>query len=121
MSTRDSIKRKCEEIKNLLLQKNAKYGDAAINPLNIFSQANASSSIKIRIDEKLKRIQNSGLVDDTEDTLKDIVGYMILLMIAKENESNDIQERLRQNEPAPRQFTTSTVEDSGWEITYDHK
>ena len=106
---------------NLLLQKNAKYGDAAMSPINIFSKANGVTSIKVRIDEKLKRIQNSGLVDETEDTLKDLVGYMILLMIAKENESNNIQKRLRQDQPMACQSTSSTVKDSGWEITYDHK
>lgn len=93
MSTKNKIKEKCKEIKELLLDKNKKYGDSALDPLNVFSGCNASTSIKVRLDDKLKRIANAGLVEDTEDTLKDIAGYIILLMIAKDNESNNIQRR----------------------------
>ena len=93
MSTKNRIKQKCKEIEDLLIDKNKKYGDSALNPLNIFSACNASTSIKVRLDDKLKRIANAGLVEDTEDTLIDIAGYIILLMIAKEDESNNIQRR----------------------------
>lgn len=98
--------------------KNAKYGNSALDPVQIFSQAGAVAGIKVRIDDKLKRIKNSGLTDATEDTLQDLAGYIILLMIAKENESNDIQGRLRQDQPTLSDSTTSTVEDSGWEVEY---
>ena len=93
MNTKDRIKQKCKEIEDLLIDKNKKYGDSALNPLNIFSACNASTSIKVRLDDKLKRIANAGLVEDTEDTLIDIAGYIILLMIAKDNEGNNIQRR----------------------------
>ena len=93
MSTKNKIKEKCDEIKTLLLDKNKKYGDSALNPLKIFSECDASTSIKVRLDDKLKRIANAGLIEDTEDTLKDIAGYIILLMIAKDNEGNNIQRR----------------------------
>ena len=98
--------------------KNAKYGDSALEPLNVFSEANAVAGIKMRIDDKLKRIKNAGLVDATEDTLQDLAGYLILLMIAKDNASNDIQKRLRQDKPAPHPTTTSLGEDSEWEVEY---
>ena len=98
--------------------KNAKYGNSALDPVQIFSQAGAVAGIKVRIDDKLKRIKNSGLTDATEDTLQDLAGYIILLMIAKENESNDIQGRLRQDQPTLSDSTTSTVKDSGWEVEY---
>ena len=61
----------CEDIKNLLLEKNAKYGNSAVEP------------ICARIDDKLSRIKNSGLNDATEDTLDDLIGYLILLKIAR--------------------------------------
>lgn len=98
--------------------KNAKYGDAALDPLNIFSKAGAVAGIKVRIDDKLKRIQNAGLCDATEDTLQDLAGYLILLMIANEDASNDIQKRIRQNQPALHSTTASTGEDSEWEVEY---
>ena len=83
MNTSQRIKAKCKKLEELLLHKNEKYGNSALEPLNVFSKANAVSGIKVRIDDKLKRIQNAGLVDATEDTLQDLAGYMILLMIGK--------------------------------------
>lgn len=121
MNTRSKIKSKCKSLEKLLLQKNAKYGDSALQPLNVFSEANAVAGIKVRIDDKLKRIKNAGLVDATEDTLQDLAGYLILLMIAKDNASNDIQERLRQDEPTLHSTTTSIGEDSGWEVEYSSR
>ena len=116
MNTRNRIKKKCKQLEDLLLSKNAKYGNSALDPLNVFSSANAVAGIKMRIDDKLKRIKNAGLVDATEDTVQDLAGYLILLMIAKENESNNIQERLRQDESTPPNSSTSTIEDTGWEV-----
>ena len=118
MNTRQKIKLKCKKLEDLLLQKNAKYGDAALEPLNIFSQVNAVSSIKARIDDKLKRIKNSGPIDDTEDTLQDLAGYIILLMIAKDDASNDIQRRIRQDNTSSHSTTVSSGKDSRWEVEY---
>ena len=118
MNTRNKIKSKCKKLEDLLLQKNAKYGDSALQPLNVFSEANAVVGIKVRIDDKLKRIKNAGLVDATEDTLQDLAGYLILLMIAKDNASNDIQERLRQDKPTLHSTTTSAGADTDWEVEH---
>lgn len=120
MSTKEKIKKHCKTLEDLLISKNEKYGNSALDPVNIFSSAGAVAGIKVRIDDKLKRIKNAGLVDATEDTLQDLAGYLILLMIAKENESNDIQRRLRQDEPTLPDNTTSSIEDSGWKVEYSH-
>ena len=72
----------------------------------------------MRIDDKLKRIKNAGLIDATEDTLQDLAGYLILLMIARDNASNDIQKRLRQDQPPSHTTTTSVGTDSDWEVEY---
>jgi len=82
MSTRDKIERKCDELKSLLLSKNDAYGNAALEPIGIFSQLESGDSIKVRIDDKLSRIQNRGVNDNTEDTVMDLAGYLILLMIS---------------------------------------
>ena len=119
MSTRNRIRSKCKELEDLLLSKNKKYGNSALEPMNVFSEAGAVAGIKMRIDDKLKRIKNSGLVDATEDTLQDLAGYLILLMIAKDDASNNIQERVRQGEPSRHNPTNSTIEDSGWEVIYN--
>ena len=72
----------CEDIKTMLLEKNLKYGNSAVEPVNIFSKQDNAAAIRARIDDKLSRIANSGLNVDTEDTLSDPIGYMILLKIA---------------------------------------
>jgi len=107
MNTKDKIKLKCQEVEDLLIQKNDAYGDSALNPVGIFSSLKASEAIRIRLDDKLKRIANVGLNDETEDTLMDCAGYMVLLMIANDNESNNIQERIRQGST-----TSHTIGDS---------
>ena len=118
MNTRSKIKSKCKNLENLLLQKNARYGDSALQPLNVFSEAVAVAGIKVRIDDKLKRIMNASIIDDTEDTIQDLAGYLILLMIAKDNASNDIQERIRQEVPASHSTTSSAGKDTEWEVEY---
>jgi len=89
MNTKDKIQSKCTELRDLLFLKNKAYGDAALTPLNIFSSANSEYGLRQRIDDKLKRIQTVGLNDSTEDTLIDLAGYLILLMIARDDQQNN--------------------------------
>ena len=82
--TQNSIEWKCNEIRDLLVSKNKAYGDSAIEPDNIFSKLDNAQAICARIDDKLSRIKNSGLNDATEDTVDDLIGYLVLLQIARE-------------------------------------
>ena len=83
------------EITDLLKEKNAAYGNTALNPAKIFSKLGPVEAIKARLDDKLSRIAIKGLNDDTEDTAKDLIGYLLLLLMAIENESKDSnQQRL---------------------------
>ena len=75
-----------ESVTNLLKEKNAAYGNTALSPLGVFSKLGASEAIKARIDDKLARIANKGLNDDTEDTARDLVGYLLLLLMSLERE-----------------------------------
>jgi len=81
----ERITQVCNEIRELLLRKNTKYGNSALEPSRIFSKADAVEQIKVRIDDKLTRIRNSGL-DGAEDTLLDLIGYLILLRVALTND-----------------------------------
>ena len=85
--TRNDIKWTCNEIRDLLLSKNKAYGDSALSPDNIFSKLDNAQAICARIDDKLSRIKNNGLDDATEDTLDDLIGYLILLKIARETKN----------------------------------
>ena len=118
MDRRDQIVAACNKVKQLLLEKNDAYGDSALSPLNIFSQASAEYGIRNRIDDKLKRIKNAGLSDATEDTLLDLVGYLILLIIARD-EGHDIQNHIRKERAASVNDNQSATSDTRWGITYD--
>ena len=89
MSTEEKIRKKMEEITNMMLEKNKAYGDSALSPLGVFSRACAEDAIKIRLDDKLARIRNRGITPDTEDTLLDATAYMVLLLIAREDSINN--------------------------------
>lgn len=84
--TRQAIERECDALKQLLLDKNAAYGDSAIKPLGIFAGGDALSLIAVRIDDKLSRIRNMGGItaraDAAEDTILDLAGYLILARVA---------------------------------------
>lgn len=80
--TREMIMQVGGEVIDLLLEKNDAYGDSALNPANIFSQGNAIESLCARIDDKLMRIKMRGINDETEDTVQDLIGYLILLKVA---------------------------------------
>jgi len=90
MNSQRDIEVTIDEIRDLLVMKNNAYGNSALEPINVFSKGNAVESLCARIDDKLSRIKNTGLNDLTEDTLLDLSGYMVLLIIAKRNEKRNI-------------------------------
>jgi len=85
--SKDVIKDACRKLYELLHEKNVAYGNSALEPISIFSKGSPVESLCARIDDKLSRIKNRGLGDATEDTLHDLCGYLILLIIANEKES----------------------------------
>lgn len=72
-----------DDLKQLLLQKNLRYGDSAIRPIRIFSHSGNMEQIKVRIDDKLSRIRNGLDDDDEEDAVMDLMGYLVLLKVAQ--------------------------------------
>jgi hypothetical protein len=71
----------CDELKELLLEKNRKYGDSALNPVRVFSKANTVEQLRVRMDDKLSRIRTSD-PEDTEDAYLDLLGYLVLYLVA---------------------------------------
>lgn len=86
-STKYEIATICDEIKNMLIEKNLRYGDSALNPTRIMSKADSVEQIKVRIDDKLSRLSRGNLDDDNEDVINDLIGYFILLKIARQREN----------------------------------
>ena len=70
------------EIEAFLLAKNKQYGDSVLQPIRIFSKADKSEQLKVRIDDKLNRlVQGDSSIEADEDVIKDLIGYFILLLI----------------------------------------
>tara|TARA_R110002020_G_scaffold147445_1_gene322795 strand:+ start:366 stop:833 length:468 start_codon:yes stop_codon:yes gene_type:complete len=79
----DSVTKK---VTDLLKEKNKAYGNTALNPPNIFSKLSSTEAICARLDDKLSRIQNRGINDATEDTVDDVIGYLLLLKMSMAND-----------------------------------
>ena len=88
--TETLIKKVCKSVQKLLIKKNKSYGDSATEPSNIFCKLSAKDSICARIDDKLMRIKNRGINDETEDTVTDLIGYLILLKVAMKKQGSDM-------------------------------
>lgn len=82
----------CDEIRELLLEKNRKYGDSALNPVRIFSRASTLEQLKVRLDDKLSRMQNAQ-DDEDEDVVSDLIGYLILFKVARKQQLNNASSR----------------------------
>jgi hypothetical protein len=81
----------CNKIKALLLLKNKAYGDSALDPVRIFSKNDSIDGLLVRIDDKLSRIKNVGVASNaTEDTLMDLIGYLVLLKVQLDEKNQDL-------------------------------
>lgn len=70
-----------DEIRAMLLAKNAAYGDSALAPVRVFSRADPTDALLVRIDDKLSRIARGSAAG--EDVVLDLIGYLVLLRIAQ--------------------------------------
>ena len=74
----------CLEMAEMLIKKNVSYGNSALDPIRIFSKADSKEQIRVRIDDKLNRIQNDQAFPGDND-IDDLIGYLILLKIANKS------------------------------------
>lgn len=82
-ATQAAIAAECDAIKAMLLAKNAEYGDSAVHPVRIFSTADPTEQIRVRIDDKISRLAAPGKKTISEDTVADLIGYLVLLRVAE--------------------------------------
>lgn len=83
------LRREIRALEELLISKNSQYDNAALEPIHVFSNLDALQTIKVRIDDKLKRLsgwfqnpENAVTVETiyaNEDTISDLIGYLFLL------------------------------------------
>ena len=90
-STEAKIRIVCNDLAEFLIKKNEAYGDSAINPCRIFSKAGSTEQIKVRIDDKLNRLMQGHNYAD-EDTVQDLLGYLVLLKVSEMEDIEDGKE-----------------------------
>lgn len=93
-ATQEKIHEIMEAMQDLLLYKNEKYGDSAINPISIFTRhiknvPENTASILVRIDDKLSRVRNADKLRTND--VADILGYCTLLLISMGVTPDDIK------------------------------
>jgi len=81
-----------QDIGDLLIEKNIKYGDSALNPVRIFSKADPQEQIKIRIDDKISRLVRGDALKEDEDVVMDLIGYFIILQMCKKYDVKETEE-----------------------------
>ena len=69
----------CQNLAEMLKAKNRQYGNSFADPVRIFSRVSPEEALLIRIDDKLSRIARGN--DAGEDTVLDLIGYLVLLRV----------------------------------------
>jgi hypothetical protein len=83
MNTQELIETLFTNFKEFLKEKNKRYGDAVLNPLQIFSSTPASEQALNRLDDKLSRIKTARSQGKPlkKNDVSDVFGYLALFMI----------------------------------------
>jgi hypothetical protein len=92
MNSQEHIAQVCESVKKVLLEKNLRYGDSALNPMEVFTKHlgidKAENLILTRLDDKLSRIKNSNEL--RKNDVFDLIGYLTLLSVKKNWDFTDL-------------------------------
>lgn len=72
----------CVALAEMLIDKNVAYGDSALSPVTVFAHGlDPEAQILVRLDDKLSRLARGQAAG--EDVIKDLLGYLILLRLAR--------------------------------------
>lgn len=63
------------------------YGNSALDPVRVFSKVSSVEQLLVRIDDKLSRLKRG--TPDGEDIERDLLGYLVLLRIARKRAKSD--------------------------------
>lgn len=80
-----NVRRILDGVADTVASKNLAYGDSALNPIRVFSKSDRMEQLFVRLDDKLSRVQK-GHEYPGDDTIRDIIGYCTLILIARESE-----------------------------------
>ena len=76
-----TVRAELDALGTMLIEKNRAYGNSALEPVRVFSRATPIEQLLVRIDDKLSRLARGAAAG--EDVVRDLVGYLVLLLIAR--------------------------------------
>lgn len=79
--SQEKISTICDSVKDFLLEKNRRYGDSALHPIQVFCKESPAVQLTARMDDKLNRIVNSPHL--RKNDVVDLIGYLILICAAE--------------------------------------
>tara|TARA_X000001382_G_scaffold99104_2_gene73578 strand:+ start:1597 stop:1884 length:288 start_codon:yes stop_codon:yes gene_type:complete len=85
----EKIRKKCNQIRDLLIEKNKSYGNSVFDRGVLF-EVDPMYAIQARINDKLNRIKSKETYM-SENDLMDLTGYLILLQVHIDEVNNKIK------------------------------
>lgn len=79
-----NVRRILDGVADIVVARNKEYGNSALDPVQVFSKSGRMEQLKVQLDHKLSRIARGG--DPGIDTLRDLIGYEVLYIMAMETE-----------------------------------
>ena len=79
----ENITKTCDGIAHLLIGKNERYGNSALEPMRVFSRADLAEGILVRLDDKLSRIKHASSDGKPlrKNDIADMMGYLVLYCV----------------------------------------
>ena len=104
----EEIRKKCDEIRDLLIEKNKSYGNSVFDKGVLFN-VDPMYAIQARINDKLNRIKSKETYM-SENDLMDLTGYLILLQVHMDNLNKRMSDTIKSAEAYPEGETPFTYE-----------
>ena len=88
-----ALSRQISQLQTLLIAKNARYGNSALTAPTLCPVLTAKEGILVRLGDKFARLRQLTITDEVvaeeplRDTVRDIIGYCVLWLIADEEET----------------------------------
>ena len=104
----EEIRKKCDEIRDLLIEKNKSYGNSVFDKGVLFN-VDPMYAIQARINDKLNRIKSKETYM-SENDLMDLTGYLILLQVHMDEVDRKMSQTIKSAEPYQDGKTPFTYE-----------
>ena len=99
----EEIRKKCDEIRDLLIEKNKSYGNSVFDKGVLFN-VDPMYAIQARINDKLNRIKSKETYM-SENDLMDLTGYLVLLQVYMDEVDRRMSETIKSTEVYPENET----------------